>query len=309
MALPTATSTPLAISATPISSTGQGPGIEHDDIAISAGAGTMSSGPFSGSGTNNKRPGGLSQGGGVGVTVGALSGQGQLAQLLQQQQQQQAHQSFHHGSTGNSAASLSSTIAASGLVLLPPPPLTFKNLTIHTSLLSTKQQLLQQQQQLQQLHHAQLNNALKKQQQQQQKQQPHSSQPGLSMEDCSPSALSEETVEGGERDGSKGYTGAGNDSIAAISPSQSASLSTTRVTSPIPGTLSASGFHSGKYFYGRDKHCRCLYVTVIEEQRPDFQAPTSRDEAVTYTLLLGALLFSRFVIISGCSATYPFSSQ
>lgn len=69
------------------------------------------------------------------------------------------------------------------------------------------------------------------------------------MEDCSPSALSEETVGEGERDGSKGAGGggggSGHDSAAAISPSQSASLSTTRVTSPIPGTFSASGLALG----------------------------------------------------------------
>ncbi|KAF8947406.1 hypothetical protein BGZ47_009262 [Haplosporangium gracile] len=69
------------------------------------------------------------------------------------------------------------------------------------------------------------------------------------MEDCSPSALSEETVGEGERDCSKGAGGggggSGHDSAAAISPSQSASLSTTRVTSPIPGTFSASGLALG----------------------------------------------------------------
>ncbi|KAF9107430.1 hypothetical protein BGX29_006297 [Mortierella sp. GBA35] len=277
MAFSAATLTPSAITAIPISSPGQGPGLELDETAaVVSGTG---SGPFSGSGT--KSPGLQGQGfflggatststtgatagaGGVGgATIG--SGQGQLAQLLQQQQhqQQQAHHHLHHGSTSNSVASLSSTIAASGLVLLPPPPLTFKNLTIHTSLLSTKQQLLQQQQQLQQLHHAQLNNALKKQQQQQQQQkqqllqqqqqqqqheqQQHHPSHGLSMEDCSPCALSEETVgEGGERDCSKGgYVGSGHDSTA-ISSSQPASLSTTRVTSPAPGTFSASGLALG----------------------------------------------------------------
>ncbi|KAG0378122.1 hypothetical protein BGX24_004712 [Mortierella sp. AD032] len=282
MAFPATTLTPSTITVIPISSSGQGPGVElEESVAAAAALSGPSAGLYSVAGT--KSPGalqgqlqqGLSSSGAPATMTAAAGGpgaatttattgpgQGQLAQLLQQQQQQQQAHHLHHGSTSNSVASLSSTIAASGLVLLPPPPLTFKNLTIHTSLLSTKQQLLQQQQQLQQLHHAQLNTALKKQQQQQQQQkqqlqlqqqqqqqnQPHPSQPGLSMEDCSPSALSEETVgEGGEC--SKGYvtgghSGNGQDS-AAISPSQSASLSTTRVTSPIPGTFSASGLALG----------------------------------------------------------------
>ncbi|KFH64746.1 hypothetical protein MVEG_09478 [Podila verticillata NRRL 6337] len=122
-------------------------------------------------------------------------------------------------------ASLSSTIAASGLVLLPPPPLTSKNLTIHTSLLSTKQQLLQQQQQLQQLHHAQLNAALKKQQQQLQLQQQQPDQ--LLSDDCTNGAQSDDTV------------GESPSSAARGLPlgSQPTSQSTTRVTSPVPGTL------------------------------------------------------------------------
>ncbi|KAG0328452.1 hypothetical protein BGZ99_005317 [Dissophora globulifera] len=196
-------------------------------------------------------------------TQGQGQGQGQLAQLLLQQQQQMAH---GHGSNGsnNSAvvASLSSTIAASGLVLLPPPPLTTKNLTIHTSLLSTKQQLFQQQQQLQQLHHAQINTALKKQQQhyqrqmllQQQQQQQHQIRYAvhpLSMEDCSPSAFSEDTVADGERERESvsmdcaGAPTCKDLSGGAASPSQLTSRSTTRVTSPAPGGtlgLSSSGF-------------------------------------------------------------------
>ncbi|OAQ34189.1 hypothetical protein K457DRAFT_1860889 [Linnemannia elongata AG-77] len=274
MAYPSTTLTPSTITAIPISSSGQGPGVEHEETlaaAVSgAGAGLFSGlkspgggggallqgqGPFFGGAPTSTATTAAGGGGLSGGPTTAGSGQGQLAQMLQQQQQQQqqAHQ-LHHGSTSNSVASLSSTIAASGLVLLPPPPLTFKNLTIHTSLLSTKQQLLQQQQQLQQLHHAQLNTALKKQQLQQQQQQKQQQQlmqqqqqqPGLSMEDCSPSALSEETGGEGERDCSKGAGGgSGHDSTAAISPSQSASLSTTRVTSPIPGTFSASGLALG----------------------------------------------------------------
>ncbi|KAG0009837.1 hypothetical protein BGZ81_003124, partial [Podila clonocystis] len=129
-------------------------------------------------------------------------------------------------SVTNSVASLSSTIAASGLVLLPPPPLTSKNLTIHTSLLSTKQQLLQQQQQLQQLHHAQLNAALKKQQQQLQlQQQGLSLQDQLQADDCLNGAQSDDTVGESPSSAPRGLLG-----------SQPTSQSTTRVTSPMPGT-------------------------------------------------------------------------
>ncbi|KAF9977525.1 hypothetical protein BGZ73_005796 [Actinomortierella ambigua] len=61
---------------------------------------------------------------------------------------------------GSPAASMIAAAQGTGLVVLPPPPLTFKNLTIHTSLMSTKQQLQQQQHQ----YHAQLNVALRRQQ-------------------------------------------------------------------------------------------------------------------------------------------------
>ncbi|KAK3825015.1 MAG: hypothetical protein J3Q66DRAFT_326709 [Benniella sp.] len=143
--------------------------------------------------------------------------QQQLAHLLLLQHQQQQQQALGGmASIDHSAvASLSSTIAASGLVLLPPPPLTTKNLTIHTSLLSTKQQLFQQQQQLQQLHHAQINAALRHQQQRQkQLQQSKNGASPLSMENCSPSALSDDTV-GGEGDPRERESGASMDCAGA----------------------------------------------------------------------------------------------
>ncbi|KAF9402848.1 hypothetical protein BGZ76_007234, partial [Entomortierella beljakovae] len=173
----------------------------------------------SGSGISGSRPGN------TGFVPGSSDkGQGQLAQLL------------------------TATIAASGLVLLPPPPLTTQNLSIHTSLLSTKQQLQQQQQQLQQLHHAQINAALKKQQQQQQQNQQQQQQQQqqrqiqlqqkhepLSIENCSPSALSDATIGEGEKERESVLMDYNGKEGGQPTLSQVTSRSTTRVTSPTPG--------------------------------------------------------------------------
>ncbi|KAG0204855.1 hypothetical protein BGX28_003352 [Mortierella sp. GBA30] len=225
-------SIPVSVTSSPpaptAASSGQDPGT---GICVGGGGGGGGGNTATGAGATANHP-------------GYTGGQGQLAQLLQQAA---AATNGGHGTNSASVASLSSTIAASGLVLLPPPPLTSKNLTIHTSLLSTKQQLMQQQQQLQQLHHAQLNAALKKQQQQhqrqiqlQQQQQQHQyGLKSLSAEECSPSALSDGTMGGGEgleRDGENAsMVGCIGNTVTVTGDggtSQPTSRSTTRVTSP-----------------------------------------------------------------------------